>query len=252
MRLISLNIALGARLNELVEFVRKESETTDIFAFQEMTDWKKQRFIDAPGDHPGGIETYAAIKKALPDFVPHRSEDYSSIGEFLTIFVKNPLKIENTIDTGLTEQIKLFNLHTLPRILCVSVNTGEKVFWACTTHGALIQDKWREDTPERFLQSRNIIKALSGLKGPKILCGDFNMPPTTKTMGILDKELENLIVKYGVKNTRSASYLKTAEYAHGAEITDHTLVSNGIDVKRFEVPDTEISDHLPMVLEFSV
>jgi len=45
---------------------------------------------------------------------------------------------------------------------------------------------------------------------------------------------------------RSAFYKKPVRFA------DYVLVSQEIKVKDFHVPDVEVSDHLPMVLDFEL
>src|SRR3989304_780654 len=44
--------------------------------------------------------------------------------------------------------------------------------------------------------------------GQKILCGDFNLNPDTKSLNILDRGMKNLIKEYKVKSTRSGLYKK--------------------------------------------
>ncbi len=75
------------------------------------------------------------------------------------------------------------------------------------------------------------------------------MPPNTKTIGMLGKKLNNLVIRHGITNTRSESYLKHAAYANGNEITDYAFVSRGINVTNLKFERSEASDHLPRVLE---
>ena len=92
------------------------------------------------------------------------------------------------------------------------------------------------------------IKAfLNSFQLGKILCGDFNLLPDTQSLAILETEcnLVNLIKTHNIPTTRSPLYLKPEKFA------DYTLVSRDIEVKHFEVPNVEVSDHLPMILEFS-
>ena len=59
--------------------------------------------------------------------------------------------------------------------------------------------------------------------------------------------MKNLIKEFSIKGTRTHHYKKTSE-----RYADYILVSGGIKVKTFEVPEIIVSDHLPMILEFSV
>jgi endonuclease/exonuclease/phosphatase family metal-dependent hydrolase len=258
MKLISLNIWHGALLKELIKFIANNAKTTDIFVFQEVSNLKKQRHMSIRRGRHKALKVlwekrvYSAIKLVLPKFTAYRSKKYISEGAFLAVFIKHGLSSTASNDKVLTNPIRIFGLTTRPRLLCVRVTDGKETFWICTTHGLLVPNKWREDTPQRIMQSKRILSQLSKLKGAKILCGDFNLPPETITMKMLSNVLKNLVVMYGITNTRSESYLKHASYTHGKEITDHMLVSNEIKVKGFKVRNIEISDHLPMILYFEL
>lgn len=75
--------------------------------------------------------------------------------------------------------------------------------------------------------------------------GDFNLDPDTKSLKILERNLKNLIKEYKISTTRSSLYARQHKFA------DYVLVSPGIKVINFQVPDIAISDHLPMILEFN-
>ncbi len=253
MRLVSLNIWHGTLLEELLDFLKKESSNTDIFVFQEMDEWDKPKNVGGPSDRPGAAKSYSSIKTALKDFIAYKSGVYiPQLGTFLSIFVRRTLNVDKKLTVALTGRVKLFGFTTISKLLCLRVHSGEDTFWVCDTHGLLVSGKWREDTPERILQSKSTLSTLSKLDGPKILCGDFNLPPNTETMSMLGKNMDNMITKYDIHNTRSEHYLKNAKYANGAEITDHILVSEGITVKNFEVMKEEVSDHLPLSIEFEI
>lgn len=104
--------------------------------------------------------------------------------------------------------------------------------------------KTKIDTPDRIKQMRKIKEFLSPREERKILCGDFNVLPTTKSMKILEKGLVNLIKKYKVKTTRNKYYEGEEKHA------DYVLVSPNVTVKQFRVIDQLVSDHLPLLLEF--
>ena len=56
--------------------------------------------------------------------------------------------------------------------------------------------------------------------------------------------MKNLIKEYKVTTTRSHFYTKEHKFA------DYILVSPEIEVKKFEVIQDVVSDHLPLMLEF--
>lgn len=91
----------------------------------------------------------------------------------------------------------------------------------------------------------NEIYILKYLGGEKIVVGDFNLDPDTKSLGILERNLRNLIKEYDVPTTRSTLYTRKSKFA------DYVLVSPGVKIIDFHVSNVAVSDHLPMILEFT-
>lgn len=54
----------------------------------------------------------------------------------------------------------------------------------------------------------------------------------------------NLIKKYNISSTRSNYYKKQDKFA------DYVFVSNGINISKFKILSDQVSDHLPIMLEF--
>jgi endonuclease/exonuclease/phosphatase family metal-dependent hydrolase len=132
----------------------------------------------------------------------------------------------------------------------VKIKKGQKSFWVVNFHGVSRPGE-KFDTPRRLLQSKKIISALKKLKGPKILCGDFNLLPNTKSIELVEQAgMKNLIKTYKIKNTRNS--ISWQKYNNKQYYADFTFVSPEIKVKKFKVPYNLPSDHLPMILDFEV
>lgn len=102
------------------------------------------------------------------------------------------------------------------------------------------------DTEDRLKQSLKVRKFLDGLNAKRsVLMGDFNLLPDTESLAILEKGMKNLIKDYGITSTRSHYYKKEIKFA------DYALVSPDINIKKFEVLQDTVSDHLPLLLEFN-
>lgn len=83
---------------------------------------------------------------------------------------------------------------------------------------------------------------------PVIITGDFNLFPDTKSMKVF-KDFRSLVDEQNIKTTRPNSN----ELSHlERNVVDYILVSTGIRVNSFEVPDIDISDHLPLILDFEI
>lgn len=112
-------------------------------------------------------------------------------------------------------------------------------------HGLWQRDSKKKDTPERIEQSRKIKEFFNGHVCKKILCGDFNIVNDGNVMSILEDDMMNLIKHYNVVSTRSSHYPKEEE-----KFADYILVSKDVDVRDFRTLQEEVSDHLPLLLDF--
>jgi endonuclease/exonuclease/phosphatase family metal-dependent hydrolase len=102
------------------------------------------------------------------------------------------------------------------------------------------------DSPETLIQCENIAKLLNSIKGRKILCGDMNLFPDTKSIELIEEAgMRDLTKEYNIKSTRT-SYFRLKE-----TVADYIFVSDGVTVKDFKVLPDEVSDHSPLLLEFS-
>ena len=84
---------------------------------------------------------------------------------------------------------------------------------------------------------------------PVIIVGDFNLLPNTESIKILDNKLINLIAKYNIESTRPKfdDGLDT-----GNMVCDYVFVSDKVVVNDLKVIESNISDHLPLLLDFEI
>jgi endonuclease/exonuclease/phosphatase family metal-dependent hydrolase len=76
-----------------------------------------------------------------------------------------------------------------------------------------------------------------------VLCGDFNLIPTSESMELINKVLVNHTKERGVVTTRTPLTYKT-------EACDYIFTSPDIEVKNFQVLDDIASDHKALTIEF--
>lgn len=132
---------------------------------------------------------------------------------------------------------------------------GNKTINLLNVHGmALPGNKF--DTPERIKQSEKIIDFMNDKEGIKIIGGDFNLLPDTKSIKMFEKAgYRNLIKDFNIKNTRNevswSNFSKDPNFVKQF-FADYVFVSSDVKVKSFEVPYMEISDHLPQILEIDI
>lgn len=252
MKLISLNTWGGVLYDELAEFLKKYSGDADIFCLQEIfhnaTNLRPiyNEVIPNKGVHPN---LFTDISNLLPDFkgyYAHRQDNE----EGLAIFVRQNLNIAKVGDIFVYKNINTMigdDGSTIGiNIQFAEIIQNDKPYTIVNFHGMWIGHNKGTDTPERITQSLNTKKFLDKTQGSKIICGDFNLSPDTDSMGILEKNMRNLIKENKITSTRSKYYKKENKFA------DYILVSPEIMVKDFKVLDDVISDHLPLYLEFEV
>ncbi len=143
----------------------------------------------------------------------------------------------------------------------VDIEINNKIVRVSNIHGRS-QPGHKNDTKTRIKQSEIMASSLIGNKHLNILGGDFNLNPDTKSIRLIeDAGLVNLISKYGIKTTRNSiawgqavehNNLGLYKYYGIQPFADYCFVSKSIKVKSFEVPDIEVSDHLPLILSFDI
>ena len=244
MKLISLNVWGGRLFNPLMSFLQKYSKDVEIFCLQEV-------FNNSPNAKSavqrGAKENiYLDIKKALSGFdafiAPVQDNE-----ESLAMFTRRTLPIKK-IDEVFVYRWKNAMMDNDASTYGVNVQYAQfqkdnKNYIVCNLHGHWTPN-FKGDNPARLEQFRNIKRFLDGLEGRKILCGDFNVAPDTKSVSILESSMRNLISEYKITSTRSHLYTKELKFA------DYIMVSPEVRTKNFEVLQVVVSDHLPLLLEF--
>lgn len=235
MRIVFLNSWFGKVKRPLFDFVRKESSRTDIFCFMEFTP-----------------ELFAEVSKILPGYngFIEKGMLLKSWGviDCQVIFAKDNLEV---LSSG---ELKIYR--NTPQdtgfASYITFKKGGDSINILNAHGKA-RPGHKMDTPARIKQSRKIIEFMNGKYGLKIIGGDFNLMPNTKSVAMFEEAgYKNLIREFDIKETRSQlnhERYKEEEIQHFA---DYVFVSKDVKVNKFEVPYMEISDHLPLILDFEI
>jgi hypothetical protein len=150
MKIIFFNV-WGNRIKvDFLDYLKNESETTDIFCFQETTD---------------RVRKYA--KSILTDYTEIFSQKFIKENVFLQgIYIKKSVKVKSftSIMTDDTE---------IGLGLIIHFIYNQNNIYLANIHG-ISQPGNKLDTPPRLRQSQFILKHFSKLNGYKIIGGDFN------------------------------------------------------------------------------
>ncbi len=262
MKIINLNAWGGHEFKPLVEFIKKEASSTDIFCFQEIIntsssvkEYKNYRvnllaelenvlpnysFAYTPmienGFYEGGLVDWD-IQVGLATFFKNDQSLVLKKADQELIF-SYPFPFDSDNENGSSKlQISEFEFSGIE-------------FRIINFHGISFPFN-KLDTDKRVAQSQAILDVLNDKRGPVIVMGDFNLLPETRSIKMLEEEMVNLIKKYSIQNTRSVltGYRGKVEEQRFA---DYMFLTEDIKPLSFTVPDINISDHLPLVLEFNL
>lgn len=107
-------------------------------------------------------------------------------------------------------------------------------------HGIIREE--RKGNSETNNETELIYIVAQEFEYPKIIVGDFNLLPESKSLEILNKNFENLMIENGIMTTRPAPKEMTVDY----------IFVKDLKINKFEVIESNISDHFPIILDFDL
>lgn len=230
MRILALNLWHGRQQAELRDFLLAHTDATDLFCFQE-----------ANG---------SAVEPILAELF---SEDHYNI--ISTEKIAEPIGHYKLI-TVIRKEFEIINSYDLlsdsdrevGKALAVEIACGSRRLKVINIHG-VPQPGHKLDTEGRLRQSREVLDATDGT--PSVICGDFNLLPEAKSVNMLTSAgYENLIQEYSIPTTRNR--LAWEDHPNNKQFfADYVFTSPEVEVVNFAVPNTEVSDHLPMILDIA-
>lgn len=266
MRLICLNVALFETNNEkLYKFLLKTKP--DIICLQEVADkvdpevnplYISKVFIDkATSNLP---YSFFSPNWEIRDFHRknfHKKESFDfEFGGFLKAgnYIKTRFKILKKTNVFIKyKTIKFTDWSTWPQKQPKAVQVVDlelpdsKKLRILNYHG--IWTKEKTGTRETLEACKKINKLATEVSYPTIITGDFNLFPDTKSMKVFQDHFISLVDKYSIQTTRPQSN----ELNHlQRNVVDFILVTPDIKIGSFKVLDSDVSDHLPLVLDFKV
>lgn len=233
MKIVFLNTWLGRFPDRLESFLREHAPDTDVFCFQEASrDFQALCTRLLPG-----YEAFVTDKTLLlPEHgrgepVPHWYVLASYVKRSLGIRERGSLLTEDPA-SGIVQ------FFTLP--------FGTGMLEIVNVHGVSIPGKL--DNPDRIRQFASIRDHCESRPQPSVIGGDFNVLPDTESVQMFARRYRDLISEYRIPTTRN----RLAWEKHpGNELyySDYVFADRSLAVRGFAVPESEISDHLPLILE---
>lgn len=264
MKLLSLNVGLFEKNNRKLEDFFTDQQP-DLVCLQEVT---RRASASAISDYV----TYDSVVKSLPtlpysfygatgqladfkkyDFHGQKSFecDFGGSMEFgnlvmsrfpivkaRNVFVQGEFSLRTNWDTWPEEDYRAVEE--------VDVLVGGTPLRLLNYHGIWTRNK--KDSTLALVACRKIKELGTAIEGSVIITGDFNLFPETVAMRQFEPEFESLVDRYKIKTTRP----QTNELNNLSRNVVDYILTRGVDVKTFEVINSEVSDHLPLMVEFDL
>lgn len=244
MKIIQANIWHGKLGQQIIDFLNIEKP--DLVCLQEVNDLE---------DDPGAkrFATLADIKTKAGFNDAYMSPTYSfqfmerQLGFGNAILSRSPFTSAETVFThGEYKQRfdKTKDYSNSRNLQHVTIEVQGQTLHILNHHG-YHRGTDKSGDAETLKSIQVIVDLISKLDGPIIVCGDFNLSPGSKSLGLLNNKLRNLSIENGLKRTYT-------DLSAVHEVCDYIFVNDQVKVQHFEMSETLISDHKPLVLEFSL
>lgn len=250
LKVIQLNIWRGTLLSNALEFLRVEN--ADIILLQEVY----SNSNNLPG-MPITHRLYQYLQEKLPDYKSVYGPaftDTTKLGNIESgnaIFSKFP--ITNITNAFFDVPYKTFDeqdqtdfSYNPQTILGAKLDVSGIGLYAFSVHGIWGHDGL--DSDRRLQMGETIVQQIKD-KQNVILGGDFNLLPHTKTVENIEKHVKSVFGNT-LEKTFNMKYKTDGGYATAA--VDMMFCSENIKVLSKECLDINVSDHLPLVVEFEV
>ena len=240
-----------------MDFVLRERDQTDVFCFQEI--FSTQSEVTKTNGYRANV--YQELRQNLPSFHSHFEPylKHHNLAEPTTFhlelgtasFVRDTYFItrhgRHQIHRSQDDPMIGLQYETIPRhVQWLECQASASSLIIANVHGMWFAGD-KIDNPQAIMQSQRICDFLNTIHPPLIMAGDFNLWPDTASIHMLENAgLRNLIGEYHVASTRPRDWPFPHPFA------DYIFVSKDIAVTHFEVLPDEVSDHLPLAMEFTI
>ena len=246
MKLITLNTWCGKVHEPLNYFIKNHSIDTDIFCFQEV---RNGRYLNQEEEEGEIIDLFNEIETILSDFQGYYAEMSSGVG--IATFIKKSIKTKligtsQILSKEDLSHVKRPNGTSYYSRIMQSIKIEDMDLIIHNFHG--IPGNLKKDTPERKLQTERILEVINKNKEKQIIVGDFNLDIKTEAVSLLGSDMRNLIKEGSFTTTRNSNYKQQSIMP----FADYAFISKEIKVKDFQVLQDEVSDHLPLLLNFDI
>lgn len=246
-KIMQLNIWQGRLLRQVVELISREKP--DILCLQEV--YSSQ--LNIP--QFDFFNSFEQIQVALPNYKGFLSPNFEfknilgrTVGYGNAIFSRFDFIDQTNIFTSgqfiSYENIADYRSNQLGLQRVKIKIDGEKSLTVFNHHGYWDRDP--HGNSNSLLAMQAVANEIKKQTGPIILAGDLNLIPGSPALAPLNEQLKGLTETYNLPTTLSG-FGKVSGVA-----CDHIFISSDVNVVRFESINAEVSDHLPLIMEFNI
>lgn len=243
MKLIQLNVWGGRLGDHLNDFLR--AEKPDILCLQEAIDLEKGRgalfsSVSEIRDIIGA--DYHYMSPAFSFNYMHRKAHFGNCVISKLPIVKSETMFterQYEMDFDWTEHTQ--NIRNLQHVQLELASGSILHIFNHHGHHNYVDKNGDDETIRQCAMIADKIKATGG---KRILTGDFNLVPGSKSLAPINKLLRNLTMEADLSTTRNVLTSQN-------DACDYIFVSQDIEVKSFVASDALISDHQALIMQFS-
>ena len=246
LKFIQINIYKGQYLDVLTRFLKDQNP--DFISMQEVTAGELN-LCDKNLDLFEYFKAELSLNGVIDKVMKPVDSPKSYLGN--AVFSKNQIIDSKSLVLKTFNEFTLVKFHdfknftNFPRNLLSAecVLDGQKIR-AISWHAAWTAPP--TDTEETLRQAKEVADYLKNLKEPFILGCDLNAIPQSMVAGLINGVANNLMMNSGVLQT---THPKIHKIAPRGFLIDYIFTSAHFKLKKLEVPEVTISDHLPVIAE---
>lgn len=250
LKVIQLNLWKGKFLNEAIDFLK--SQDSDLVLMQEVTSGPVNFFEEKDANLFEILKERLELVGVFHSDVKLSDEPNARFGN--VVFSKNPIlefevfPLRDHLPITLSEFTNNTNniWADFPRhMLDATIDCDGREIHAISVHGRRIAPP--ADDEENLRQARLMAEYIKSLKDvPFVMGGDFNMPPDSQVIKIVSDVSNNLMKDKPIGQTLNP---RVHELGDRGYLVDYIFASGHFSLKSLEVPQVDISDHLPVIAE---
>ncbi len=252
-KFIQINIYKGKYLENLLDFLI--GENPDAIAMQEVTVGAINPYKDKVVNLFDILKNELKMDGVFESMIQFKDLKNSLLGS--AIFTKFPIAKSQVITLKTFRPVTLDEVdgskafiirpQLARNLIDVVLRVNNQNVHAMCWHGAWTAPP--TDTLETLRQAKIVAGYLKSLNDPFILGGDLNNTIESETVGLINAVAKNLM--FGV-DAKATTHPKVHRIAPRGFLIDYIFVSKHFKLKRIDVPEVTVSDHLPVVAEVEI